>query len=57
MKSIVPLEVIEKKIIFVRDHKVMIDKDLSELYGVSTSNPNKAVTRNIERFPKDSCID
>ncbi|MFC2061337.1 ORF6N domain-containing protein [Elusimicrobiota bacterium] len=53
MSSIVPIEKIEKKIIFIRDHKVMLDKDLSDLYGVSTSNLNKAVTRNIERFPED----
>ena len=53
MKSIVPVERIEKKILYFRDHKVMLDKDLAELYGVTTSNLNKAVTRNIERFPDD----
>lgn len=31
----------------------MLDKDLAELYGVSTGNLNKAVKRNIKRFPVD----
>jgi hypothetical protein len=33
--------------------KVMLDRDLAELYGVTTGNLNKAVKRNIERFPDD----
>jgi hypothetical protein len=41
------------KIYFIRGQKVMIDKDLAELYGVYAKNLNKAVKRNIERFPKD----
>ncbi len=36
-----------------REHKVMLDKDLAELYGVETFNLNKAVKRNIDRFPED----
>ena len=51
--SIIPDEVISSKIYLIRDKKVMIDKDLAELYGVSTGNLNKAVKRNIKRFPKD----
>ena len=53
MSDIIPQESIETKIIFVRGKKVMLDRDLAQLYGVTTSNLNKAVRRNIERFPED----
>ena len=46
-------ERIESKIYFVRGQKVMIDRDLAELYGVTTGNLNKAVDRNLDRFPDD----
>lgn len=42
---------IEKMIYNVRGQKVMLDSDLAELYGVLTKNLNKAVKRNIKRFP------
>jgi len=54
--SIIPIERIERVILLVRDHKVILDKDLAVLYGVSTGNLNKAVTRNIDRFPDDFMI-
>ena len=41
------------KIYFIKDEKVMLDRDLAELYGVLTGNLNKAVKRNIKRFPDD----
>ena len=44
---------IEKAILLVRSEKVLLDRDLARLYGVSTSVLNKAVTRNIDRFPPD----
>lgn len=44
---------IESMIFSVRGKRVMLDKDLSELYGVTTGNLNKAVKRNIDRFPDD----
>lgn len=54
MRSVlVPSEVIQNKIYLIRRHKVMIDSDLAELYGVLTKNLNKAVQRNLERFPAD----
>jgi hypothetical protein len=56
MKSLVPIEVIEKKILLINGQKVMLDKDLADLYGVSTGNLNKAVTRNKERFPADFMV-
>lgn len=50
---LIPDEVIINKIYFIRDQKVMLDRDLAELYNVTTGNLNKAVKRNIKRFPKD----
>ncbi|MDP4280861.1 MAG: ORF6N domain-containing protein [Bacteroidota bacterium] len=49
----VPEEVIMSKIYFIHNQKVMLDADLAVLYGVSTGNLNKAVQRNIKRFPED----
>ncbi|MEJ0037646.1 MAG: ORF6N domain-containing protein [Gammaproteobacteria bacterium] len=49
----VSLELIERRIHVIRDQKVMIDSDLAELYGVATKNLNKAVRRNLARFPPD----
>jgi phage regulator Rha-like protein len=49
----VPEETIERKIFMIRGHKVMLDRDLAELYGVRTMVLNQAVKRNISRFPKD----
>lgn len=46
-------EVIVSKIYFVRGRKVMLDRDLAELYGATTGNLNKAVKRNQKRFPED----
>ena len=47
------LQVIQSKIYEIRGHKVMLDRDLAELYQVTTSNLNKAVKRNLKRFPPD----
>jgi hypothetical protein len=49
-----PAEVIEKKILFIRGQKVMLDRGLAELYSVETRVLNQAVSRNIKRFPEDS---
>lgn len=46
-------DIISNKIYFIREKKIMLDKDLAELYGVTTGNLNKAVKRNIKRFPDD----
>ena len=53
MKDLIPHEVIERKIYLMRGHKVMMDKDLANLYDVETRDLNKAVARNIDRFPSD----
>ena len=47
------LQVIQSKIYEIRSQKVMLDRDLAELYQVTTSNLNKAVKRNLKRFPPD----
>lgn len=46
-------EEIITKIFTIRGQKVMLDKDLAEMYDVSTSRLNEAVKRNISRFPED----
>jgi hypothetical protein len=49
----IPAERIERSILLIRGQKVMLDSDLAELYGVETKNLNKAVKRNLDRFPDD----
>jgi len=51
--GLVPQETIESRIIFLRGKKVMLDRDLAVLYGAETKILNRAVKRNIERFPED----
>jgi len=51
--SLIPHEAIEGKIFLIRGRKVMLDRDLSILYGINTGNLNKAVSRNKDRFPND----
>jgi hypothetical protein len=46
-------EIVISKIHLIRHNKVMLDRDLAELYGVTTGNLNKAVKRNLDRFPED----
>ena len=53
MKDLVPVERIVKCIYLIREKKVMMDRDLAELYGVETAQLKRAVKRNIERFPDD----
>ena len=52
-QALIPAEVIEHRIYFLRNHKVMLDRDLAELYGVQTKDLNRAVKRNRSRFPGD----
>ena len=56
MSGSVPAERIERVILLIRCHKVILDKDLAAMYGVATRDLNKAVSRNIERFPDDFMI-
>jgi hypothetical protein len=52
-ESLIPSERIEQSILLIRGHKVMLDRDLAELYGVPTMVLNQAVKRNQDRFPED----
>jgi hypothetical protein len=52
-KGFVPVEVIQGKIVVVRDERIMLDRDLAELYGVETKQLKRAVRRNKDRFPPD----
>ncbi len=53
MTELVPIERIANKIYLIRSIKVMLDRDLAELYGVETKVLKQAVRRNINRFPGD----
>ena len=52
-EKVITVEQIESIILFIRGQKVVLARDLAELYGVTTGNLNKAVRRNIDRFPND----
>ncbi|HEY9000852.1 MAG TPA: ORF6N domain-containing protein [Mucilaginibacter sp.] len=52
-KQIIKDEVVLSQIYSIRGQKVMLDKDLAQLYQVETRNLNKAVNRNLKRFPPD----
>ena len=51
--SLIPQEIIEQRIFILRGHKVMIDRDLAELYDVETKYLNRQVKRNVSRFPEE----
>lgn len=53
MKELTSYEEIEQRIFFIRGHKVMIDRDLAEMYNVQTKYLNRQVKRNKIRFPKE----
>ena len=52
-QSLIPQERIQSLILIVRGHRVIVDADLAELYGVTTKALNQAVKRNRKRFPQD----
>jgi hypothetical protein len=53
MSALESRERVERTILVIRRHRVMVDADLAKLYGVTTFNLNKAVKRNSDRFPED----
>ncbi len=53
----VPIEKITGKIYVIRDQKVMLDRDLAELYQIETKQLKRAVRRNIDRFPADFMLE
>ena len=52
-QQIVPIEAIERRIVVLRGHRVMLDRDLAELYGIELKRLNEQVKRNRDRFPED----
>ena len=55
-EALISVEIIQNKIYLIRGHKVMLDRDLAELYEVETKQLTRQVRRNIERFPTDFLI-
>jgi len=53
LTEIIPYEAIASRIYLIRGQKVMLDRDLAELYGVTTKRLNEQVRRNQRRFPED----
>jgi hypothetical protein len=52
-RLLVPVELIERRIYLIRGQKVMLDSELADLYHVETKALNRAVQRNLARFPED----
>jgi hypothetical protein len=55
-RELIPVGRIAQSIHLLRGQKVMLDSDLAQLYGVTTGNLNKAVSRHSDRFPSDFCF-
>ncbi len=55
--AIAPVEIVTQRIVLVRGHRVMLDRDLAAFYGVETRALNQAVKRNRGRFPDDFMFD
>ena len=53
MTNTIPQDQIEKTILVLRGHRVMLDTDLARIYGVTTKRLNEQVRRNLDRFPDD----
>lgn len=52
-RKVVPVELVQQRILVVRGKRVLLDADLARFYGVATRELNKAVDRNVDRFPDD----
>ena len=53
LREVIPVELIQQKILIIRGQRVMLDSDLADLYRVETGALNRAVRRNRDRFPAD----
>lgn len=53
MPNLISQQAIENRIFLIRNHRVMIDRDLAELYDIETKHLNRQVRRNKDRFPKE----
>lgn len=49
--EVIKYDEVESKIILMRGHKIIIDSDVAELYGVETKRVNEAINRNLDKFP------
>ncbi|MDC4225258.1 MAG: ORF6N domain-containing protein [Candidatus Manganitrophus sp.] len=56
METIIPTEVIEQKILFIRDQKVMLDADLAQLYQVEVKHLKRQERETLIGFPRISCL-
>ncbi len=56
MNALAGFEEIEDKIITLRGHKVLLDRDVAALYGVETKRINEALRNNLDKFPEDYCF-
>ena len=57
MTHSISVETIQKKILFIRGVKVLLDSDLAQMYGVETKQLKRAVRRNSRRFPQDFMLE
>ncbi len=53
MNEVITIDILQQKIFTIRNKRVMVDRDLAELYGIETKKLNQSVKRNIKRFPAD----
>lgn len=53
MKSLIPIEYVERRIFLLRDQRVMLDVDLAQIYGVTAKRLREQLRRNLQRFPDD----
>jgi hypothetical protein len=52
-QNLISIESVEQQIFVIRSHKIILDADLAQLYGVTTKRLNEQVKRNRDRFPED----
>lgn len=52
-KELIPQDILESKIFIARGHRIMLDRDLAQLYGIEVKRLNEQVKRKIKRFPSD----
>ena len=57
MTNSISVETIQEKILFIRGVKVLLDRDLAQMYGVETKQLKRAVRRNSRRFPRDFMLE
>jgi len=51
MSNMISFEEVEKRVCFIREQQMLIDRDVADLYGVETKDINRAVKNNPDKFP------